>query len=389
MTFPSLPPPPLPPPPPPQSSVAAATPVPAAPKASRVGLIVGVLILGLIAGVIGGVIGAGRASRSGSASVSKLPVQVAAPPISGSLPTNTGLEVAQVATAVGPSVVTVVGLVGGSEVSVGSGVVLTSDGQIVTNAHVVHGTDFVRVRLLGETEPREAQVLAADVPNDLALLSIDATGLRAAVIADPASIAVGQPVVAIGFALALDGAASVTNGVVSALDRSLVTEFGALDDLLQTDAAISSGNSGGPLVNARGEVIGINTAVATSNQNQAATNVGFAISARQLLVEIAALREQATNGPIAEGFLGVAVDDRSDGGAGALITEVTAGGPADTAGLRKGDIVIAAAGRPVAGKGGLVARIRDGKPGASFTITVLRTGKSVDLTAVLVARKAG
>ena len=181
MTYPSLPP-----PPPPRPPVALAPPpVPSAPKASRVGLIVGVLILGIIAGVIGGVIGAGRASRSGSASVSSLPVQVAPPPVSGSLPTNTGLDVAQVAAAVGPSVVTVVGLVGGSEVSVGSGVVLTGDGQIVTNAHVVHGTEFVRVRLLGETEPREAKVLAADVPNDLALLSVDATGLRAAVIADP------------------------------------------------------------------------------------------------------------------------------------------------------------------------------------------------------------
>jgi putative serine protease PepD len=323
--------------------------------------------------------------------VGSTPVQVAASPVNanGNGSTSTAFDVATIASAVGPSVVTVVGLSSGQEISLGSGVIVTADGQIVTNAHVIKGADVVRVRLSGETEPRDATVLATDPPNDLALLDIEGAEFTAAVIAEPSSITVGEPVIAIGFALALDGGASVTNGVVSALDRTLVTEFGALDGLVQTDAAISSGNSGGPLVNARGEVIGINTAVATSNQSQAASNVGFAISARELLAEITALRSQADGATVVEGFLGVAIADRNDGGSGALITEVTAGSPAAEAGFEKGDVVIAADGRPVGGQGGLIARIRDGAPGDRFSVTVLRNGEQLDLTAELVERKAG
>jgi putative serine protease PepD len=253
---------------------------------------------------------------------------------------------------------------------------------------VVDGADRVVVRLAGETEPREAEVLAADAPNDLALLRIEATGLTPATIAQPDDVRVGEPVVAIGFALALDGGASVTTGVVSALDRTLVTQIGALGGLVQTDAAISSGNSGGPLVNARGEVIGINTAVATGNATRSASNVGFAISARTLLAEIDTLRAASDGEAPAEGFLGVSIEERIDGGAGAVIAEVTAGSPADDAGIEVGDVVVAADDRPVGGQGGLIAAIRGGRPGTDLTLTVLRDGERLELTATLVERTA-
>ncbi len=298
------------------------------------------------------------------------------------------VDVAAVAEKVGPSTVTISNLVDDQLLGTGTGVIITSDGEIVTNAHVVNGADQVRVRLDGETEPRDAEVLAVDAPNDLALLRIDATGLPAATIAAPDDVRVGEPVVAIGFALALDGGASVTTGVVSALDRTLVTEIGALGGLVQTDAAISSGNSGGPLVNARGEVIGINTAVATGNATRSASNVGFAISARTLLAEIDTLRAASGGETPAEGFLGVSIEDRNDGGAGAVIAEVTEDSPAAEAGIEVGDVVIAADGRPVSGQGGLIAAIRDGQEGTELTLTVLRDGERLDLTATLVAREA-
>src|SRR5690606_9883441 len=152
-----------------------------------------------------------------------------------------------------PSVVTINADVrdrGLNGVSVGTGVVVTSDGEILTNAHVVDGATAIRVRLAGETEPRRAKLLAKDDFNDLALLRINAVDLPPVTFADPDSIHLGDEVIAIGFALDLDGEPSVTTGIVSATNRTMVTPEGdALDGLVQTDAAISSGNSGGPLVN--------------------------------------------------------------------------------------------------------------------------------------------
>lgn len=368
-------------------------PTPPAPRTPRRRgpwpLVVGAVALALAAGSVGGVIGAAvddDPSASGPSSQAPTVAAETGEPVS--VATIADLDVAGVAAQVGPSVVTISSLTGGQVFGTGSGVIITSDGEIVTNAHVVAGADEVRVRLDGETEPREAEVLALDEPNDLALLRIDATGLTAAVIAQPDDVNVGEPVVAIGFALALDGGASVTTGVVSALERTLITENGALGGLIQTDAAISSGNSGGPLVNADGQVIGINTAVATGNATRSASNVGFAISARTLLGEIETLRAQAGGEAPVEGFLGVTIEDRTDGGAGARIVEVSPDSPAADAGMRAGDVVVQADGRAVSGQGGLIAAIRDGRPGEDLTLTVLRDGERIDLTATLVERPA-
>lgn len=159
----------------------------------------------------------------------------------------------------------------------GTGVVIDDAGHVLTNAHVVEGADSVTVTVDGRT--RDATVVGTDSAADIAVLQVDdASGLVPAELGVAAEVAVGDDVIAIGNALALEGAMTVTRGIVSALDRSVETESGTLSDLVQTDAAISSGNSGGALVAADGRVIGINTAVAASSSSVQASNIGFSIS---------------------------------------------------------------------------------------------------------------
>jgi S1-C subfamily serine protease len=299
------------------------------------------------------------------------------------------LNVAEVLKKIQPSVVTIIAL---TETGMdqgrgtGTGVVITSDGDILTNDHVVDGADSVFVLFAGDTEPTPATVIAVDAGNDLALLHVDQTGLTPAVFADPDSIDIGDEVVAVGFALDLDGGPTVTRGIVSALNRTIVSGDGALDGLIQTDTAISSGNSGGPLVNTRGQVIGINTAVFQSSSEVAANNVGFSISVAEALPVIEELRAQANGQARTEGYLGVSVLDRQDGGLGAMIAEVSPGSPADLAGMKVDDIVIQADGSPVDGQPALVAAIRDKSPGDSIKIDVLRDGERITLTATLIER---
>jgi putative serine protease PepD len=256
----------------------------------------------------------------------------------------------------------------------------------LTNAHVVAGSTSVTVRFVGETEPRKATVLASDPGNDMALLKIDATNLKAATFAQPGTIRIGDQVIAIGYALALDGGPSVTSGIISALKRTIITESGALNGLIQTDAAISSGNSGGPLVNLRGEVVGINTAVARSDVNQAANNVGFSISVDEIGPVLELLRSQASGEVREEGFLGVGLAARTDGGQGAIITSVQPDSPASLAGIQEEDIVLSVDGEPIDGQAGLVASIRDAAPGQTVEIEILRGAKRLTVKATLVAR---
>jgi putative serine protease PepD len=162
----------------------------------------------------------------------------------------------------------------------GTGVVIDDLGHIVTNAHVV--ADAASITVTAGGVERQATLVGAMPSADIAVLRVDPDGLVAADLAD-ASAAVGDDVVAIGNALALEGGLTVTKGIVSALDRSIETSSGTLHGLLQTDAAISSGNSGGALINASGEVIGINTAVARSSESVSASNIGFAIPIQDAL----------------------------------------------------------------------------------------------------------
>ena len=302
--------------------------------------------------------------------------------------TGAGIDVAAVADRVGPSTVTVLSAVdgfGGIGLT-GTGIIVSDGGEIVTNAHVVEFAASISVLLAGETEPTPAELLAVDTGNDLALLRVDVEGLRPATFAAPGSTRLGDEVVAIGYALSLDGAPSVTRGIVSALNRTIITASGALDGLVQTDAAISSGNSGGPLVNANGEVVGINTAVARGSATTAASNIGFAISVAEALPVLASLRRVADGEERREGFLGVNLDDRTDGGLGALIVAVQPDTPAALAGVENGDVVIALDGAAIQGAAGLIAAIRDLEPGNVTVVTVRRGDGVIDLAVELSER---
>jgi putative serine protease PepD len=298
------------------------------------------------------------------------------------------LRVPAVVDAVGPSVVTI-----SSDVAlgraVGTGVIVSEKGEILTNSHVVDGATTIHVRLAGETEPIDATVVASDAGNDLALLHIDRSGLAPVTFAETSEVGLGDEVLAIGFALDLDGDPTVTLGIVSALDRTIMTDEGALDGLIQTDAAISSGNSGGPLVDADGRVVGINTAVARSDETTAASNVGFAISSDEVTRVLGALRAAKDGSPRDEGFLGVSLDDRTDGGQGALITDVTADSPAGAAGIEDGDVVVAIDRAAIDGSAGVIAAIRDHSPGDQISITVVRRGTEKTFTVTLVKRDGG
>lgn len=346
------------------------------------------LVLGLVGGVVGAlVVDTVRDSDLGPSS----PIQVSQ--LSPDDPAVGETAIAAVANALSDSVVTITGLGssdGGDDFtgfSTGTGVVISAEGEILTNAHVIEGADEVRVRFVGETEPRPARLVASDVGNDLALLKIAATDAKPVTFAAAGSVRVGDQVVAIGNALDLDGGLSVTSGIVSALRRSIVTESGVLNRLLQTDAPISSGNSGGPLVNLRGEVVGINTAVARGDASSAANNVGFAISVEEILRVVDQLRVQT--GQRAEGYLGVGVSRRTDGGAGAIITSVESDSPAFAAGIRVGDVVLSVDGEPIDGQTSLMAAIRDSSPGQSVEIALFRSGDRVTVVAVLATRRTG
>lgn len=211
------------------------------------------------------------------------------------------MNVTAIAAAVEPSVVTIT-----TEISVrqgprsytgsaaGTGIILTADGEVLTNAHVVADATSITVTLAGETTAREARLIGSDAANDVALIQIvGVSGLTPAVIGDADQVVVGQDVVAIGNALDLDGDVSVTRGIISALHRTVQLQSGQLTEMLQTDTAISSGNSGGPLVNAAGEVIGVITAGATSSGTVTAENIGFAITIDHAL-EVAVTLRSAT-----------------------------------------------------------------------------------------------
>ncbi len=345
-------------------------------------------LLSVIAGFVGGVI-ASQADNTTSSSNNEPYTQVTTAPIVSSEDESDSSDVAKVAARLANSVVTISSDIADDSASggaTGTGVVITSSGEILTNAHVVEGASEVRVLFAGDTEPVVAQVLAEDSGNDLALLKVNATNVVAATFAKPGSVRVGDRVVAIGYALALDGGPSVTTGIVSALKRTIFTDSGALNRLIQTDAAISSGNSGGPLANMRGEVVGINTAVARGDGNSAANNIGFAISVDEVLAVLEQLREQAAGTAREEGFLGVSLAQRTDGGVGSIIETVQPDSPAQKAGIEVGDVVLAVDGEPVNGQAGLVAAIRDRSPGDTISIDLVRDGERVSVSATLVAR---
>jgi putative serine protease PepD len=347
-------------------------------------LVIGLVMIVWLAGLVGALIGVQWAQQRSAPprKPSTLGIEVVNPRTQD-LPR---LDVETIANDVAPSVVVVQSEIerfGQVGESIGSGLILTADGEIVTNAHVVGEAKIVHVRLTGESEPREAAVIASDPVRDLALLRVDTSGLSPATFAAPGDVRLGDEVMAIGYALDLDGDPTVTLGIVSSLDRTLDTETSSLKGLIQTDAAVSSGNSGGPLVDALGHVVGLTTLASSSGLGSTANGLGFAISTTELLPTLERLRAAANGDAAASGYLGVQLDSRTDGGSGALVSEVESGSPAAKAGIKVGDVVVAIDGEPITGPAGLVATIRDFTPGDSTEVSLVRDGDPADVTVVV------
>jgi serine protease Do len=258
----------------------------------------------------------------------------------------------------------------------GSGVIMSADGLILTNNHVVDEADSIFVRTIDGTQ-YTAKVLGVDPETDIAVIKIPADHLAAIEVGNSDDLHVGEIVLAVGSPMSENLAYTVTQGIVSAKGRSNVglTDY---EDFIQTDAAINPGNSGGPLVNVEGELVGINTAIASrSGGNQ---GIGFAVPSNMAVHVMNSLVDQ---GKVVRGWLGVSIQDISDavaaamslrGTAGALVGDVLDGSPADHAGLQPGDVITAVDGQPVTNAAQLRSRIASDSPGTRTSLAILRDG---------------
>jgi len=259
----------------------------------------------------------------------------------------------------------------------GSGVVISEDGYVLTNNHVIDGATKVTV-ILADKEEYEAEIIGADPKTDLAVLKIEGKGnFHAAPLGDSEALRVGEMVVAIGNPFGLSH--TVTSGIVSAKGR--VIGAGPYDDFIQTDASINPGNSGGPLFNKRGEVVGINTAINPSGQG-----IGFAVpinTAKPLLPQL------INNGKVVRGYLGVTIQPVTKDLAralnleetqGALVSDVVPGGPADEAGIESGDVILSFNGEEVNDSHELPLMVANTPVGDNARVVVERKGKEKILT---------
>lgn len=268
--------------------------------------------------------------------------------------------------------------------SLGSGFIISADGYIVTNNHVIRDATEITVNLLDSDNSYTAEVVGRDAETDLALLKIEADRpLPVLEFGDSDRAQVGQWVVAIGNPFGL--AHTVTAGIVSAKGR--IIGSGPYDDFIQTDASINPGNSGGPLLDMQGRVIGINTAIVASGQG-----IGFAIPSNMARGIIAQLQENKT---VQRGWLGVTIQDLDDNSAralgltstrGALIAEVIPGEPAEQAGLRSGDVVVSINGQTVVDSSSLLRVVAQQTPGDSVKVEVMRQGKKQSFAVTLGTR---
>jgi putative serine protease PepD len=304
--------------------------------------------------------------------------QAAAPtpaPVVSNASDNKGDLVRSVYAAASPSVVSVRTGTGS-----GTGFLVDSDGTIVTNAHVVGDNSQVQVRFDDKGDFHDAQVLSVDGSTDLAALKVDADaadGVRPLKFADSGNVQVGDTAVAIGYPLGLDRTA--TAGIVSGLERQIQSPNGfSIDKVIQTDAPINPGNSGGPLLNANGEVIGVNSQIATAGGGEGSVGIGFAIPANTVKSVLPAL--ESGSAP-AHAYLGLQTTNAQSGD-GAQIAETTTGGPSERAGLQAGDVVTKVDGDAVHAPDDVATAIEDNKPGDKVAVTVERNGseRTIDVT---------
>ena len=262
----------------------------------------------------------------------------------------------------------------------GTGFLVDGDGTIVTNAHVVGDNQQVQVRFNDDGPLHDARVLGVDASTDLAAIQVDdgaAEGVRPLELADSADVQVGDAAVAIGYPLGLDRTA--TAGIVSGLERQIQAPNGfSIDRVIQTDAPINPGNSGGPLLNASGEVIGVNSQIATAGGSGGSVGIGFAVPANTVRDVLPELKRGATP---EHAYLGLSTSPASGGGA--QVQQATAGGPAERAGLQAGDVVTRVDGDEVQDPDDIAAAIDDNEPGDEIEVTVQRGGDDRTVTVTL------
>jgi putative serine protease PepD len=265
---------------------------------------------------------------------------------------------------------------GGTSEAEGSGFVYDTSGDIITNAHVVDGETSIKVHFQdGKTVT--GTLVGKDESTDVAVVkvNVDASELHPLTIGSSANVEVGQTVAAIGSPFGLPE--SMTAGIVSAVDRTITAPNNySISGAIQTDAAINHGNSGGPLLNSSGAVIGVNAQIESNSNDNA--GVGFAIP-------IDAVKSVAdtiiSGGTVQHAYLGVRIADTTDN-SGAQVSQVLSGSPADKAGLQAGDVITAIDGKPVTTADDLTARVNTYKPGDKASLTVKRSGstKTIDVT---------
>ena len=266
----------------------------------------------------------------------------------------------------------------------GSGVVVTSDGYLLTNHHVIDGASDIRVEF---TDGRSfaAKLVGSDQPSDLALLKIEATNLHPLTLGDSDAVQVGDIVLAVGNPLGIGQ--TVTSGIVSAKGRSTGVGDGSYEDFLQTDAPINHGNSGGALVNTKGELVGINSQILSVSEGN--IGIGFAIPANMARRVMDQLK---TEGRVHRAQLGVSVQPVTSDLAsslglsdtrGAIVSSVEPGSAAERAGIKRGDVIVSFNGQPVTEYNALRNRVAEAKPGANATVGVVRDGSEKTLTVKL------
>ncbi len=263
----------------------------------------------------------------------------------------------------------------------GTGFIIDQQGYILTNQHVVDDADQIKVKL---NDRREfvAKLIGSDPKTDIALIKIDADHLKPVPLGDSDALKIGEWVVAAGNPFGLEN--TITAGIVSAKGRFVSAE--KYENFIQTDAAINVGNSGGPLLNLDGQVIGINTMIISNSG--ASQGVGFAIPINMVQAVVKQLRE---NGKVVRGWLGIAIQDLNSElresfdfkGEGVLVGDITEDSPAGKAGIEPGDIILSFAGKPVSSVNELRNRVADEKPGARMAVEVLRESVTRSFTVVL------
>jgi S1-C subfamily serine protease len=349
----------------------------------------------LLAGMIGSLLTAAMIAAAGGFTADKVPVRtvenVAAPLAAGAVPTANTMSplasVVEIADRVRPSIVQldVDGRLGSGS---GSGIVFRSGGYILTNNHVVEGASEVIV-VTADAKEIKADVIGGDPDTDVAVVKID-RDLPPATLGSASALKVGQPAVAIGSPLGLAGGPSVSVGVVSALGRQVEGRAGtaSLFDMIQTDAPIAPGSSGGALVDGRGSLIGVTTAIAVSEVG--AEGLGFATP-----IDIArdVAEQLITNGKVTHVWLGIQGEDLDSATAqklgidgGALVRDVSDGSPADQAGLEQEDVITHIDGKEVGSMAAVVVALRGRRPGDQVEIQLRREGATKTLQVQLAER---